>query len=136
MCGKLTASDCDRILAAAEARAREINVPMVIAIVDESGLLKAFKRMDGSLLISVKVAQGKAYTAAALRMSTREVGERTQPGADIYGMQFADVGNIISFGGGFPLIRNGELIGGIGVSGGSCEEDEDVARAGMAALEP
>ncbi len=131
---KLTSKDCDRILAAAEARAREIGVPMVIAIVDESGVLKAFKRMDGSLLISVNVAQGKAYTAAALRMSTREVGERTQPGADIYGMQFADVGRIISFGGGFPIVKDGEVVGGIGVSGGSCEQDEDVARAGMAAL--
>lgn len=131
---KLTGKDCDRILAAAEARAREIGVPMVIAIVDESGVLKAFKRMDGSLLISVNVAQGKAYTAAALRMSTREVGERTQPGADIYGMQFADVGRIISFGGGFPIVKDGEVVGGIGVSGGSCEQDEDVARAGMAAL--
>lgn len=131
---KLTSKDCDRILAAAEARAREIGVPMVIAIVDESGVLKAFKRMDGSLLISVNVAQGKAYTAAALRMSTREVGERTQPGADIYGMQFADVGRIISFGGGFPIVKDGEVVGGIGVSGGSCEQDEDVARAGMVAL--
>ncbi len=131
---KLTTKDCDRILAAAEARAEEIGVPMVIAIVDESGVLKAFKRMDGSLLISVKVAQGKAYTAAALRMTTREVGERTQPGADIYGMQFADVGRIISFGGGFPLVKDGEVVGGIGVSGGSCEQDEDVAQAGMAVL--
>jgi len=134
VCCKLTTKDCDRILAAAEARAAEIGVPMVIAIVDESGVLKAFKRMDGSLLISVNVAQGKAYTAAALRMSTREVGVRTQPGADIYGMQFADVGRIISFGGGFPIVKEGQVVGGIGVSGGSCEEDEDVARAGLAAL--
>lgn len=108
---------------------------MVIAVVDAGGNLKAFKRMDGSLLVSVHVAQGKAYTASALGLSSREVGERAQPGEDIYGMQFANPGRIITFGGGFPLRRGNEVVGGLGLSGGSVEEDEDVAKAGLAVFQ-
>lgn len=131
---KLTSKDCDRILAAAEARAREIGVPMVIAIVDAGGNLKCYRRMEGSLLASIDIAQGKAYTACALRLPTRDVGRLAQPGQELYGIEATNKGRIVTFGGGFPLWRGDQLLGGIGVSGGSVDEDEDVARAGLAAL--
>lgn len=131
----LTLADCDRMLAAAEARAREIGVPMVMAVVDDSGNLKAFRRMDGALLVSVQLAVGKAYTSAALRRPSRDVGAQAQPGAALYGIGLADPGRIVTFGGGLPLGRGGHIIGGIGVSGGTVEQDEEVARAGQQALE-
>ena len=130
----LTARDCDRIIAAAEEKARAIGVPMVIALVDAGGNLKAFKRMDDALLISVDIAQGKAYTAAALRLSTREAGALAQPGSPLFGLQATNRGRIVIFGGGFPVKLGGRVVGGIGVSGGSCEQDEAVALAGLAAL--
>lgn len=132
--GPLTTADCDRMLAAAEERAHAIGVPMVIAVVDEGGNLKAFRRMDGALLASVQIAQGKAYTSAALRLPTREVGAQVQPGAPLYGIALAAPGKMITFAGGLPLWRGERLIGAIGVSGGTVEEDEEVALAGQQAL--
>lgn len=131
----LTLADCDRMLAAAEAKAREIGVPMVMAVVDDGGNLKAFRRMDGSLLVSVQLAVGKAYTSAALRQPSQDVGALAQPGAVLYGIGLAEPGRIVTFGGGLPLSRGGRIIGGIGVSGGTVEQDEEVARAGQQALE-
>lgn len=130
----LTTADCDRMLAAAQAEARAIGVPMVISIMDEGGNLKAFTRMDDALLGSVKISQGKAYTSVALKMPTREVDKQVQPGAPLYGVALAEPGRMITFPGGLPLWRNGRLIGGIGVSGGTVEQDEKVALAGQRAL--
>lgn len=132
--GPLTTADCDRMLAAAEQKAHAIGVPMVIAVVDEGGNLKAFRRMDGALLASVQIAQGKAYTSAALRMPTGEVAAQVQPGAPLYGIAMAEPGKYITFAGGLPLWRGGRLIGAIGVSGGTVEQDEEVALAGQQAL--
>lgn len=131
----LTLADCDRMLAAAEAKAREIGVPMVMAVVDDGGNLKAFRRMDGALLVSVQLAVGKAYTSVAVRQPSRDVGALAQPGAALYGIGLAEPGRIVTFGGGLPLSRGGRIVGGIGVSGGTVEQDEEVARAGQQALE-
>ncbi|HYG59299.1 MAG TPA: heme-binding protein, partial [Symbiobacteriaceae bacterium] len=128
----LTEADCDRILAAAEARARAIGVPMVIAVVDAGGNLKLFKRMDGALLASVDIAVNKAYTSAAVRLPTREVGKLAQPGAPLFGIESS--GRIVAFAGGVPISRAGAVVGGLGVSGGTVEQDEDVAMAGLNGL--
>jgi len=111
---------------AAMKRATEIGVPMVIAVVDESGVLTAFSRMDGALLVSCDLAIKKARTAVSLRMSTDKVAELVQPGKPLYGLQ-GDSG-LCCFGGGFPIKKDGKVIGAIGVSGGSVEEDMDVAQ--------
>ena len=113
----------DRIIAAGIEKAKDIGVNMVLAVVDDGGNLVAFRRMEDSFLVSINVAQGKAFSAAALRMPTSTLQEAAQPGAEIYGMQFANVGKIITFGGGYPLFMDGELIGGFGMSGGSAAED-------------
>ncbi|WP_411681014.1 GlcG/HbpS family heme-binding protein [Clostridium thailandense] len=117
------------ITAAAEAKAKEIKVPMYITIDDADANLISINRMAGVILASEKISQGKAYTAVALKMPTSRLSELSQPGAPLYGIH--NNSNIIIFGGGFPLILNGEVIGSIGVSGGSVEEDMSVAEAGL-----
>lgn len=117
----------EELMEKGQEKAKEIGVPMVLAVVDEGGNLVQYKRMEGSLLVSVDVAQGKAYTALALNMPTGEVAKIIQPGGPIYGMEATNHGRIVSFGGGFPIYAEGKLIGGFGVSGGSVEEDTIVA---------
>ncbi|MEG6585366.1 cob(I)yrinic acid a,c-diamide adenosyltransferase [Dendrosporobacter sp. 1207_IL3150] len=124
-----------KIIEAAEKKAREINVPMVIAVVDDGGNLVAQHRMDGALLGSISIALDKAYTAAALQLPTDLAASLSVPGQSLYGLNTAGSGRFIVFGGGFPLISAGRLIGGVGVSGGTVEEDMIVAKAGMAVLQ-
>lgn len=122
-----------KVIAAAEKKAREIGIPMVIAVVDDSGILIAQHRMDGSLLASISLAFGKAYTAAALKMPTDQAAKVALPGQSLYGIHTAEQGKFIVFGGGFPLAKEDKIVGGLGVSGGSVEEDMLVAKAGLAA---
>ncbi|HEX2926414.1 MAG TPA: cob(I)yrinic acid a,c-diamide adenosyltransferase, partial [Ruminiclostridium sp.] len=121
-----------KIIDAAERKAKEINVPMVIAVVDDGGNLIAQHRMDGSLLASISLAFDKAYTAVALKMSTDQAAKVAVPGETLYGINTANNGKFIVFGGGFPLAEADKIVGGLGVSGGSVEEDMQVARAGLA----
>jgi len=111
------------LIAAARAKATEIGVPMVIAVVDGGGNLVAHQRMDDALLVSLEIALNKAYTAVAVKLATHELAPLVQPGGPLYGISNADKGRVIVFGGGYPLVAKGEIIGGIGVSGGSVEED-------------
>ena len=97
-------------------------------MVDAEGGLQLFKRMDGTLPVSTELAVSKAYTAAILRMPTHKVGELAQPGAALYGIQHTHNGRIILFGGGYPLCMDGEVVGAIGVSGGTVEQDMQVAQ--------
>lgn len=120
-------------VAAAEVKAREIGVPMVIAVVDQGGNLVAQHRMDGALLASISIALNKAYTAVALKMSTEQAAALSQPGQMLYGLNTTDGCRMIVFGGGLPIIADGVIVGGLGVSGGSVEEDICVANAGLAA---
>ena len=113
----------DQLIAKGIEKAEEIGVNMVLAVVDDGGNLVAFRRMEDSFLVSIDVAQGKAFSGAALRMPTSVLAKAVQPGAEIYGMEMARPGKIITFGGGYPLFSDGELIGGFGMSGGSAEED-------------
>lgn len=123
-----------KLLAAAEYKALEIGVPMVIAVVDDGGNLVAQQRMDGALLASISLALDKAYTAVALRLPTDQAASLVTPGNELFGLNTAGNGRFIVFGGGFPITERGVIIGGIGVSGGSVHEDMLVAKAALAAL--
>lgn len=122
-----------QMIVAAEKKAAEIGVPMVIAVVDNGGNLVAQERMDHALLASVSIALNKAYTAVALKMSTDQAAAVSQPGQMLYGLNTTDSCRLVVFGGGFPIWENGVLVGGIGVSGGSVDDDMAVAKAGLAA---
>lgn len=121
------------ILAAAEAKAREMGIPSTIAITDESGILKAFSRMDGAPLLTVQIAQDKAYTASSFGMATDGWHDfiKNDPPL-LHGLVKTE--RLIIFGGGYPIQQDGTLIGGIGVSGGHYTQDMEIAQAGLAAL--
>lgn len=122
-----------QIIETAQVRAEEIENPMVITVANSEGNLIAQHRMDDAWLASVNISRNKAYTAAALKMPTHELAEPTQPGNSLYGLQTTDEGRIVIFGGGYPLERDSEVVGAIGVSGGAVEQDRDVAEAGVEA---
>jgi uncharacterized protein GlcG (DUF336 family) len=135
MQGDVTLETATELIEAAEARAAEMDNPMVVAVANGEGNLVAQHRMDGAWLASVSISRNKAYTAAALDTPTHELAEATQPGSSLYGLQTTDEGRIVVFGGGYPLERDGEVVGAIGVSGGAVEQDRDVAEAGVARWE-
>jgi len=110
-----------------EEKATEIGVPVAFSAVDAGGNLQYFQRMPGTLLISTKVSQDKAYTAAALKCPTGDLAEVTKPGESLWSLHNSGDGRIICFGGGYPIFADGELIGAIGVSGGTADEDMAVA---------
>ena len=110
-----------------EEKANEIGVPMVFSAVDEGGNLLYFQRMEGSLLISVKVSQDKAYTACSLKCPTSALADVTKPGDSLWSLHNSGDGRIVCFGGGYPIEVDGKVIGAIGVSGGTAEEDMAVA---------
>jgi uncharacterized protein GlcG (DUF336 family) len=118
---------------AAETAAARLGVAMAIALVDAEGSLQYFLRMEGALPASTEIAMSKAYTAAALRMSTEELGRLALPGGPLYGIQHTHGGKIILFGGGLPLGMQDRVVGAIGISGGTVEEDLRVAEAAEAA---
>lgn len=131
--GKLLDMAIKMSVAAAE-KAVEIDVPMVITVCDASGNLVLFNRMEDSLLASMDIATNKAYTAVALKTSTDNVAALAKESGPLFGLTACDKGKMVVFGGGFPIFEDGKIIGGIGVSGGSVEEDMIVAQAGLAAL--
>lgn len=104
---------------------------MCIAVMDSHGYLVAFARTGNTTLDSIQIAIDKAYTASILRMDTRSLGEQSQPGQPLYGIQNNLGGRLVIFPGGIPIFKNGRLIGAIGASGGLVEEDEAVAQAGV-----
>lgn len=123
-----------RVVDAARAKAEEIGVPMDIAVVDAGNNLTAFARMDDAWLGSIDIAQNKAYTARSFDMSTKDLAPLAQPNQPLYGIEASNDGNLIVFAGGIPLTDDGEVVGAIGVSGGSVEQDHEVAEAGVAAF--
>ncbi len=129
----VTLAAARRAIAAAETKATEIGVPMNVAVVDEGGNLVAFARMDGAWLGSIDIAQNKAYTARAFDMPTQDLAPLAQPGQSLYGIEASNQGRLIVFGGGIPLTWDGRIVGAIGVSGGTVEQDQEVAEAGAAA---
>jgi uncharacterized protein GlcG (DUF336 family) len=123
-----------QVIASARQEAEAIGVAMNIAVVDEGNNLVAFQRMDGAWLGSMDIAQGKAYTARAFNMSTRDLAPLCVPGQPLFGIHVSNQGRLIIFAGGIPLDRGGEVVGAIGVSGGSVEQDQAVAEAGAEAF--
>jgi uncharacterized protein GlcG (DUF336 family) len=132
MADDVTLEAAERVIAAARRKADEINTRMDIAVVDAGGNLKAFARMDGAWLGSIDIAQRKARTARWFDMETGAIGKLSQPGGSLYGIEHSN-GGLITFPGGVPLKNSrGEVVGAIGVSGSSVENDHAVASAGAA----
>ena len=123
-----------RIVAAAETKATELGTPMVIAICDESGVLKAFSRMDGAALLSVQIAQDKAYTAVGFGMSTDAWHPFIQDDPPLADGAVGGIDRLVIFGGGYPITHGDGIVGAIGVSGGHYTQDMEVAQAGLAAV--
>ena len=132
----LSLQDAKRMLAAGEARAEQIGIPYNIAVVDAGGQLLAFSRQDGALIGSIDLAIHKAFTARACDISTGDLGELAQPGKPLYGIQGSNEGKIVIFGGGLPIRRKDVVIGAIGTSAGTVEQDIQVAEAAVGAIEP
>jgi len=129
----ITQEAADRVIAAASAKADELGVPMVISVVDESGILKAFRRMDGAALLSVDLATNKAYTAVSFGMPSHGWHDFIKDDPPLlHGIVHTP--RLVVFGGGYPITEDDRIIGGIGVSGGHYEQDMKVAEAGLAAL--
>ena len=123
----------EKLLKAGQAEATKINVAMVIAVVDESGVLKAFARMDGAPLLSVDLAKDKAYTAAAYGIPTHAWFDFVKNDPPLlHGI--IKTPRLVVFGGGYPVEVDGAVVGGIGVSGGHYSQDQQVAEAALAAL--
>lgn len=124
-----------KVVQAAIEKSNQISTKMDIAVVDAGGNLKAFARMDGAWLGSIDIAQKKACTARFFDMPTGEIGKLSQPGGPLYQIE-ASNGGLITFPGGLPLKnKEGEVIGGIGVSGSTVENDHAVAEAGAKVTE-
>ncbi len=131
----MTLAIARKIIAAGEAQAEKIGQPMNIAVVDAGGNLVAHVRMDGAWIGSVDIAINKAYTSRAFDISTKDLGEKSQPGGDFFGIQVADGGRVMTFAGGIPLKDSGgNVIGAVGVSGGAGKQDQKVAEAAAAAF--
>lgn len=118
------------VLKAAVEKAAQLGVPMNVAVLDEGGHLKAFVRMDGAMLGSIDIAVGKAKSAALFGLNTEELFEFCKPGGPAFGLENTN-GGLVVFAGGIPLRNgNGAVIGAVGVSGGSVQQDFSVAQAG------
>jgi uncharacterized protein GlcG (DUF336 family) len=130
----LTLTAARAIIAAVEGAARVVGVAMSCAVVDSGGQLVAFERMDAADLVTVILAQDKAFTALSNQMPTRDLAPISQPGTEFYGYNTVAGGRTIIFAGGMPLYRDGILVGALGVSGGDSVQDQAAADAGVAAF--
>ena len=131
----ITLDDARKVIAAGETRAAEIGQPMNVAVVDAGGNLVAHVRMDGAWIGSIDVSINKAFTSRAFDIATKDLATNAQPGGQFFGIDVSNHGRIMIFAGGIPLKRNGTVVGAIGVSGGSGEQDQAVAEAGAEAFQ-
>ena len=127
---KMTLSLAKKLAEKVEVKAVEIGVNAVVAVSNSGARPVLVECMDDSYIASYDVAFQKAYTVVALKMPTTELKKLSQPGGPLYGIQFTNNGQIVIFGGGVPLLYNGKIIGGLGVSGGSEEQDTYLAEYG------
>src|SRR4029077_563340 len=130
----ITLKDARKIIAAAEQKSEKIGQPMNIAVVDAGGNLVAHVRMDGAWIGSIDISINKAYTSRAFDISTKDLATHSQSGGQFFGIHASNSGKIMIFAGGIPLKKNGKVVGAIGVSGGSGDQDHAVAEAGAAAF--
>lgn len=129
----ITTELAHKIVAAAEAKAKEMGHPFVIAVCDESGVLKAFSRMDGAALFSVQIAQDKAYTSVGFGLSTDGWHDFIKNDPPLAAGAVGGIDRLVVFGGGYPIKVGDAIVGAIGVSGGHYNQDMDVAKAGLMA---
>jgi uncharacterized protein GlcG (DUF336 family) len=130
----VTLTDAKRIIDAAEKKAEEIGQPMNIAVVDAGGNLVAHVRMDRAWIGSVDIAINKAWTSRAFDIPTKALAELSQSGDQFFGIHASNRGRVMIFAGGVPLKRGDQVVGAIGVSGGTGKQDQAVAEAGAAAF--
>jgi len=130
----ITLNEAKNVIAAAEKKAAEIGQPMNIAVADAGGNLVAHVRMDGAWIGSIDISINKAFTSRAFDIATKDLAQHAQPGGQFYGIHASNGGRVMIFAGGIPLKRAGKVVGAIGVSGGSGEQDQAVAEAGAAAF--
>ncbi|HEY0758906.1 MAG TPA: heme-binding protein [Acidisarcina sp.] len=126
--------DARRVIAAAEKKAQSIDQPMNIAVADAGGNLVAHARMDDAWIGSIDISIKKAYTSSAFHLSTKDLAVHSQSGGQFFGIHASNDGKIMIFAGGLPLEKDGKIVGAIGVSGGSGDQDHSVALAGAAAF--
>ncbi|QNK54127.1 heme-binding protein [Dermacoccus sp. PAMC28757] len=123
-----------RVIAAAEAESSTQGQPSNIAVVDAGGNLVAHVRMDGAWLGSIDISINKAFTARAFDTATKDLGDLAQPGEQFYGIHASNDGRVMIFAGGIPLERDGQVVGAVGVSGGTGDQDQAVAEAAASAF--
>ncbi|HET6613548.1 MAG TPA: heme-binding protein [Kofleriaceae bacterium] len=126
--------DAKRVIAAAEKKAAEMGQPMNVAVADAGGNLVAHVRMDNAWIGSVDIAIKKAWTARAFDTATRDLATLSQSGQQFFGIHASNDGKVMIFAGGIPLRKEGKVVGAIGVSGGTGEQDHAVAEAGAEAF--
>jgi uncharacterized protein GlcG (DUF336 family) len=126
--------DARRVIAAAEKKASDIGQPMNVAVVDAGGNLVAHVRMDGAWIGSIDISIKKAFTSRAFDITTKDLAAHSQSGGQFFGINASNDGRVMIFAGGIPLKRDGKVVGAVGVSGGSGEQDHSVAAAGAAAF--
>lgn len=131
----VTLEDARKVIAAAEKKAKEIRQPMNIAVADGGGNLVAHVRMDEAWLGSVDISIKKAWTARAFDITTKDLAKQSQSGGQFFGIHASNGGRVMIFAGGVPLKRAGKIVGAVGVSGGSGDQDHAVAEAGAKAFE-
>ena len=130
----VTLADAKRMIEAGETKAAEIGQPMNIAVADAGGNIVAHARMDGAWIGSIDISQKKAYTSRAFDIATKDLAEHSQSGNQFFGIHASNNGKIMIFAGGVPLKKDGQVVGAVGVSGGSGEQDHAVAEAAARAF--
>lgn len=131
---RMTLELANALIERVKERAAQMGINVVIAVADASGRPVAVQSMDDAYIASFDIAVNKAFTSASLKMSTGKLATLCRPGDSLYGLQFTNDGKIVIFGGGEPLEAEGRIIGALGVSGGSAEEDTALAAYGKEAL--
>lgn len=130
----ISLEDARRMIVAGESKARDIDQPMNIAVVDSGGNLVAFAHMDRAWKGSVDIAINKAFTSAMFELPTQGLADKAQPGKPFFGIEVSNRGRVMIFPGGVPLKQDGHVCGAVGVSGGDNQQDQAVAEAAVAAL--
>ncbi|MEA2248993.1 MAG: hypothetical protein QOH46_3522 [Solirubrobacteraceae bacterium] len=131
---QLTQADAQRLVDAALERAQETGVAVSVAVMDSGRELLAFTRMDGALLVSIETALGKAYAARSLNRATGDIAPDTQPGGPFYALEHAVRQPFVTFGGGDVVRMGDEVVGAVGIAGGSIEQDQDILAAALQAI--
>lgn len=130
----ITLEDARRVVSAAEEKAREIGQPTNIAVLDAGRNLKSFARMGDAWLGSIEISIDKAYTSTSFEMSTQDLSTQAQPGQPLFGIHTTSNSRVVIFAGGIPIERDGQVVCAVGVSGGTPDQDQQVAEAGAAAF--